>query len=156
MKTYLSFWHVCLDNLPVGRFKRRTLAAAAAGALIKAARANQTLRCVTQDDLVAPYQARKRQQQESLCAVLRTAYDIEIGIDDFLCDMGENGSPLYSIAPLQLVHVRAADRLLIVGCHYGFEPGLGNPADRSIIAEDSVTFDLIEALPSPSSSLDRR
>jgi hypothetical protein len=44
-RLYLSFWDLCLDNLPVGRFERRTLAAAEAYRLSRAARENHALCC---------------------------------------------------------------------------------------------------------------
>jgi len=35
---FLSFWDLCLDNLPQGRFERRVIGAGEAGAIIRAAR----------------------------------------------------------------------------------------------------------------------
>src|SRR6266404_1237906 len=37
-RLFLSFWDLCLDNLPQGRFERRAIAAVDAGAMIRTAR----------------------------------------------------------------------------------------------------------------------
>lgn len=73
-RVFLSFWDLCLDNLPVGRFERRVIAAVDAEAMISTARATNTLSCVSNDDLLAPYRARERRRHEELCAVLRANY----------------------------------------------------------------------------------
>jgi hypothetical protein len=54
-RLFLSFWDVCLDNLPEGRFERRRVSPVAARAMIRAARGDNTLVCVSNDDLLAPY-----------------------------------------------------------------------------------------------------
>jgi len=51
---YVSFWDLCLDNLPQGRFERRVIGAGEASAMICAARG--------QDPAM-------RQQGRSTCAV---------------------------------------------------------------------------------------
>jgi hypothetical protein len=48
-------WDVCLDNFPEGRFEGRVLSPADARAMIRAARGDNELTCVSNDDLVAPY-----------------------------------------------------------------------------------------------------
>jgi hypothetical protein len=49
-RVFLSFRHLCLDNLPEGRFERRVIAAVDAGAMIRTARATNTLSCVSNLD----------------------------------------------------------------------------------------------------------
>jgi len=43
-RLFLSFWDLCLDNLPPGRFERRVITAVDAGAMIQAAPA-PPIRC---------------------------------------------------------------------------------------------------------------
>src|SRR5260370_41812826 len=73
-RLFLSFWDLCLDNLPQGRFERRAIAAVDAGAMIRTARGGNTLLCVIKDYLLAPHRARERRRHEELWAVLRGNY----------------------------------------------------------------------------------
>ena len=73
MKTnmlFISFWNICLDNLPKGKFVRRSMTAAAARAAINKARKNKSLLCVSEDDLIAPYHKLQRDRHDDLCRVL--------------------------------------------------------------------------------------
>ena len=149
-RVFLSFWDLCLDNLPVGRFERRVIAAVDAEAMISTARATNTLSCVSNDDLLAPYRARERRRHEELCAVLRANYHWSLGVEDFLSafDGGER-SDVVSIMPLQLAELRPGDSLLIVTCNYRIADNSGStsdPEDRFVLAENSVAFNLITAL----------
>jgi hypothetical protein len=149
-RVFLSFWDLCLDNLPEGRFERRVIAAVDAEAVILTARATNTLSCVSNDDLLAPYRARERRRHEELCAVLRANYHWSLGLEDFLSafDGGER-SHVVSVTPLQLAALRAGDSLLIVTCNYRIADNSGStsdPEDRCVLAEDSVAFNLITAL----------
>ena len=102
------------DNLPQGRFERRVVAAIDAEAMIQAARASDTLLCVSKDDLLAPYRARERRRHEELCAVLRANYHWSLGFEDFLSAFDGDGSNVVSITPLQLAELNQDDSLLIV------------------------------------------
>ena len=79
---YVSFWDLCLDNLPQGRFERRVIGAGEASAMICAARADKTLLCVSKDDLLAPYRTKERRRHQELCTVLRASYNcpLRLGI----------------------------------------------------------------------------
>jgi hypothetical protein len=74
---FVSFWHLCLENLPDGRFERRDVSAASANAMIHAARATGRLICVSAIDLLAPYHASERRRHEDLCLVLRTRHETQ-------------------------------------------------------------------------------
>jgi len=74
-RLYVSFWDLCLDNLPQGRFECRVIGAGDASQVIRAAHTDKTLLCVIKDDLLAPYGTKKRRRHEELCAVLRASYD---------------------------------------------------------------------------------
>lgn len=99
-RLYLSFWDVCLDNLPVGHFERRTLAATAACGLIRAARENHALCCVSNDDLLAPYRQKQRCNHDALRAVLQSSFDIALSFEDFLTGFGAEASAMQSVMPL--------------------------------------------------------
>ncbi|MGH8209909.1 MAG: hypothetical protein ACREU6_10000 [Steroidobacteraceae bacterium] len=144
-RLYLSFWEICLDNLPEGRFERRDISAQEAGAMIGLARAAQAFRGVTQDDLLAPY-SKERKNHDALCAVLRDTYGIPMGLEDFLCNMGDEEQPCQTIMALQFARLEAGECLMVVNC--GYRMGSNNPdaKDGFAIAEDSVEFSLIEAL----------
>jgi len=63
-RLYVSFWDLCLDNLPQGRFERRMIGAGDASQMIRAAHTDRTLLRVSKDDLLAPYGTKKRRRYE--------------------------------------------------------------------------------------------
>jgi hypothetical protein len=145
----LSFWDLCLDNLPQGRFERRTIAAAEARALIDSARETGTLLCVSSDDLLAPYRARQSRRHAALCAVLRDSYDIPLRFEDFLSGSADREGGAQSVTPLQTACLQPGDRMMVVSCSYDFSesPRTHDPDDLFSIDRESVDFDLIAALP---------
>jgi hypothetical protein len=148
-RLFLSFWDLCLDNLPQGRFERRVITAGDAGAMIRAARAGNTLLCVSKDDLLAPYRATERRRHEELCSVLHANYNCALRFDDFLSTFDDDRSDVVSITPLQVAELEPGDGLLIVTCNYRIADHTGSssdPQDRFVLAEDSVAFNLIRAL----------
>jgi hypothetical protein len=60
---YLSFWDICLDNLPEGVFARKRIAAGEARYRIERARAENKLVCLSEEDLLAPYHERERKKR---------------------------------------------------------------------------------------------
>jgi hypothetical protein len=148
-RLYISFWDVCLDNLPEGRFERRVIGAGEANAMICAARADQTLLCVSKDDLLATYRTKKRRHHEELCAVLRASYGCPLRFEDFLNTFDDGKSAVQSITPLQVAELKRGDRLLVVACDYKLADRTQYKADledRFVLAADSVGFHLISAL----------
>jgi hypothetical protein len=145
---YLTFWGLCLDNLPAGRFERRALSAADARMLIDAARENNTLRCVSRDDLFAPYRQRERRNHDALRVVLQKSFDMALSLEDFVITAGDKDGASQITNPLQLACLQAGDRLLVVTCDYAFDKRKKSDDvhDLFTIAEDTVRFDLIEAL----------
>jgi len=83
-RVYLSFRDLCIGNLPCGRFEHRVIEAADARAMINAARADNTLLCVTKDDLLAPYRTKERKSHGELCTLLSASYDCPLSLEDFL------------------------------------------------------------------------
>jgi hypothetical protein len=138
----LSFWDLCLDNLPQGCFERRTIPAAEARAMIRTARADNVLLCVSEDDLLAPYKQGPRRRHAALCAVLQNAYDISLRFEDFLSSFADQDGAVQSVTPLQVVSLQPGERMLVVTCSYAFAKadGTGDPDERFAIAEDSVGF----------------
>lgn len=147
-RLFLSFWDLCLDNLPEGRFERRTLSAADARAMIRTPRENNTLRCVSDDDLIAPYRQTQRRNHEALCAVLHKTFDIPLCLEDFLSSLSEHEGAIQTVTPPQLARLTPGDCLRVVTCAYILTQSneTVDLEDRFVLDEDSVRFDLIEAL----------
>jgi len=146
---YVSFWDLCLDNLPHGWFEHRLITVADARQMIRAARADKTLLCVSKQDLLAPYRTKERRRHEELCAVLRASYDCQLRFEDFLTAVDNDETGFQSIMPLQVAELRAGDRLLVVTCNYRLADKTDDRAnleDRFVLAADSVGFHLIAAM----------
>jgi hypothetical protein len=148
-RLFLSFWDLCLDNLPQGRFERRVIAPVDAGAMIRTARTDNKLLCVSKDDLLAPCRATEQRRHEELCSLLHAKYNCPLRFADFPSTLDDDRSDVVSITPLQLAELEPGDSLLIVTCNYRIADNTGSssdPQDRFVVAEDSVAFNLISAL----------
>jgi hypothetical protein len=142
----LSFWDLCLENVPQDRFEHRTLTASEARTLIGEARADHALLCVSREDLFAPNRERLRQRYEALSAVLRASYDLPLPVDDFVSGLAEQDGPRASSGTTQFSCLKLSDRLLVVTCRYSFLQctEVDGAEDCFVIAQDSVTFELFE------------
>ena len=142
---FVSFWHLCLDNLPTGQFMRQAISAHEARERLDQARRQHRLRGVSDDDLLAPYRRRELRRQEQLCLVLRESYGINLTVGDFLVTAEEDPSTT-SIFPLQCAQVRGRDCLLVVTALFAV-PALG---DGELLLGEidaaSVTFSWVEAV----------
>lgn len=145
-RLFLSFWDVCLDNLPQGRFDHRSVSAPEAAALIQAARADKTLICVSHHDLLAPYQAKQRQRHEALCATLVSVYGIGLKFEDYTSSFEDKERCIQTINPLQGARLAPDNRLLVVSCAYRWTPGENDFDNSATLDEETVTFNLIQAL----------
>jgi hypothetical protein len=137
---FISFWNLGLSNLPVGQFTNLTITGLQAGALISSARAKEELRCVSADDLLAPFGERAYGKHVALCAAL-LEQSVELSVDDFI-------GPSYS-NPLDFAVVEKEQSLIVVNCAYTLEvqpKGAGEAGQRLRfeIAKDSITFSLIQ------------
>ena len=65
-KLFLSFWNICLDNLPLGQFTDRQLTPDDARLRIEQTRQEGRLLCASDDDLLDPYRKRERNNLASL------------------------------------------------------------------------------------------
>jgi hypothetical protein len=143
---FVSFWDVCLENLPVGTFSRRRVPTAEAKAIIEQARQDGSLRCVTGDDLLAPYKKRERKNHDNLCRTLGEHFGIELSLRDFVDKHEIEGDDSYTIHPLDFARVRGGDRLMVVTCDFTMAKEKGDDLLAFDIAPDSVRFHLFEAV----------
>src|ERR1700679_1310490 len=118
--------------------------------MIRDARTDKTLLCVSKDDLLAPYRTKERRRHEELCELLQTSCTFDIRFEDFLTTFGEEGASIQSIMPLEVVALRPKERLLIVTCNYRLVDKTDDHVDledRFALTVDSLGFHLITALP---------
>jgi hypothetical protein len=132
-RLFLTFWHICLENLPAGNFSMRNLSKKAAQKLIATAQKSDRLLCVTMDDILAPWHEHELKRHKELCQEL-SLYNIQIKLGDF---SGEN-----CINPLNCIRIEGKNKLLIVSCHYRIK---NNDKNYTLtIAPDTISFSLIE------------
>jgi hypothetical protein len=150
-KFFVSFWNLCLENLTKGSFIHRCLTPEQAKTLIEQAQQNETLLCVSNDDLLALYNQKKVRKYQDLCNALRHHHSINLSIQDFMLRNEE--SDWYSTAPLQIVEVQGETKLLVITCNYmsnqDYKDESTEPFDINamfVIAPDSVKFHLLEAI----------
>lgn len=160
-RLFLSFWHIALENLPLGRFAHRRIAPEEARECIAQARKDAALACCSQDDLLAPYRKDKRDDHRAMCKVLTKHFGIALKLRDFMTPPDENGS--YTTFPLQFAKATGRNRLLVVTCMYMLADRRKKKSaflwrDMEIDPE-SVRFHLFESLGGPESvrrSIDKR
>lgn len=142
---FVSFWNVCLENIPEGTFIHRRLTPDEARLLIDEARRAGTLSGVSHEDLFAPYKKDEKHDHGKLSRVLGEHYGIALSLRDFVISIDEGVELHHSIHPLQLVEVGDASRLMVVSCSYT----LPEERKRGVLASDidpeSVTFHPFEA-----------
>jgi hypothetical protein len=152
-RLFLSLWHITLDNLPLGRFRHRRIAADEAHGTIAQAQKAGLLTCCSQDDLLAPYSKDKRKDTQAMCKVLGKHYGIAVTLRDFMTPPDENGS--YTTFPLDFARVKGKSCLIVVTCMYMLPEQRNRAAVRPRfdmeIAPDSVEFHLFESLGQPGS-----
>jgi hypothetical protein len=140
-----SFWHICLANLPEGAFCRSRNAPEDAKLRIEQARKANTLLCLSDDDLLAPYRKKECKNHDALCRVLSEHFGIALSLKDF-CSSFKNGDHIsYTINPLNCVEINNSNPLLVVTCAYN----LGEMKDDATLPFEidptTVEFHMIEA-----------
>jgi hypothetical protein len=147
-RLFLSLWRITLDNLPVGRFSHRRLAADEAQGTIAHAQKAGLLACCSDDDLLAPYSKDERKDHQAMCKVLGKHYGIAVTLRDFMTRPDENGS--YTTFPLDFARVRGGSRLIVVTCMYMLperkKRAPARPWRDMEIDPKSVGFHLFESL----------
>ena len=152
---FVSFWNLCLDNLPLGEFTHRCIEPHEARLCIEQARQGGRLLCVSQDDLVALDHKRERENHQTLCKVLHEHFGISLSLKDFFSKNETADDSLYTITPLSCVQVRGSNRLLVVNCSYRLrKKETGGPPVFDIEAM-SVEFHIIESNQASSTASDR-
>ncbi|MBW4465104.1 MAG: hypothetical protein KME07_06645 [Pegethrix bostrychoides GSE-TBD4-15B] len=142
---FVSFWNICLDNLPLGSFRHHCLEPETARILIEKAQSESKLYCVSQDDLFAPYHQRELEKCQELCEILASYFNVNLSIRDFTTGMEEAGENLMSVFPLQLAKVENDKKLLIITCAYSLSESQQGIRGSFKVDPDSVKFHLIEA-----------
>lgn len=150
-RLFLSFWHIALENLPLGSFAHRRIAPEEARECIAQARKDAVLACCSQDDLLAPYRKDRRDDHKAMCKVLTKHFGITLKLRDFMTPPDENGS--YTTFPLQFAKTTGGNRLLVVTCMYMLperrKKKSAFPWRDMEIDPESVRFHLFESLGGP-------
>jgi hypothetical protein len=144
-KLFVSFWDICLENLPVGTFKHRQISAAVARRAIAKAREDKSLLCVSNDDLFAPYRKHRRDNHADLRKVLARRLGIKLTLADFTEKLEDDDGSLRFINPLGLVQVQGRDRLLVVTCMYSLDKRKRRTPLGMKVAPSTIEFHLFEA-----------
>jgi len=144
-KLFVSFWDLCLDNLPPGEFTHRCIAPYEARLRIEQARRDRRLLGVSQTDLLAPHHKAERQNYQTLCKVLHEHFSISIFMNDFFHKDESFNDSLYTITPLSCAQVKDSHRLLVVNCSYRFSKK--EPYSSSVleVEPESIEFHIIES-----------
>jgi hypothetical protein len=152
-RLFLSFWHIALENLPLGSFVHRRIAPEEARECIARARKDAALACCSADDLLAPYRKDRRDDHRAMCRVLTKHFGIALKLLDFMTPPDENGS--YTTFPLQFAKASGGNRLLVVTCMYMLpnrkKKKSAFPWRDMEIDPESVRFHLFESLGGPGS-----
>jgi hypothetical protein len=145
---YISFWDICLGNLPDGSFARRRIGTDEARQRIERARAGSTLIGLSHDDLLAPYHETARKKHDALRKVLAEHFDIALALADFLCERTDNAGegPLYTVNSLDPIRIDGDHQLLVVTCAYGLTDEKPQHPLAFEIIPSTVEFILIESL----------
>lgn len=117
-RLFVSFWDICLENLPEGTLTHRRLTAGDAKLLVEEARRENKLVGVSQDDLLAPYRKKERSNHDALRRILAKHFGIVLAFRDFVSNHEADGDSCYSVNPLNCISVTGWDRLLVVTCCY--------------------------------------
>ena len=142
---FVSFWELCLDNLPEGSFAHRRIEPDDAKRRIDQAREAGALACAADADLLAPYGEQQRGDHEALCPVLREHFGIGLSLRDFCSAPNEGGEACYTVNALNFAQVQQHSPLLIVTCAYVLAEGDAGSALTLETDPATVGFHLIEA-----------
>ena len=82
---YLSFWEICLENLPAGLISHKLIDKDEAKKLISDAKKDNNLFCVVSSNSeLQKNRGEKKSPAQQLCSVLKEHCDIDISLKDFL------------------------------------------------------------------------
>jgi hypothetical protein len=143
-RLFVSFWNICLENLPEGGFTCRRVAPDEARLAIEQAREGGTLLCLSETDLLAPYHKRECGNHDALCLVLKDHFGIVLSLRDFYGRAGDDDDSLYCINPLNCVRVEDGNRLMIITCAYVLADEIGEGPLQFKIEPTTVKFYVVE------------
>lgn len=146
-KLFVSFWDICLDNLPDGAFVQRRIAPNVARRAIDKARCEGRLLCVSKDGVQAPQRMHQRENHNCLRGALKKHFGISLAFRDFTGSFKSSEGTMYSITPLECVQVEDGNRLLVVNCACTLDKRERRDQLSFSIAPDSIEFHLIESAP---------
>jgi hypothetical protein len=141
----ISFWHICLENLPEGAFFRSRIAPEDAKLRIEQARKANTLLCLSDDDLLAPYHKKECKNHDALCRVLSEHFGIALSLKDFCSSFKDGDHITYTVNPLNCVEINKSNPLLVVTCAYSLAEMKDDRTLPFEIAPTTVEFHMIEA-----------
>lgn len=144
-RLFVSFWNICLENLPEGTFRHRRLTAGDAKLLVEEARRENKLLGVTREDLLAPYRKKERSNHDALRRMLAKHFGIVLALRDFTSNYEADGESCYSMNPLNCVSVAGEDRLLVVTCCYTLDKKSTRKPFGFKIAPTTVEFHQFES-----------
>jgi len=142
-RLYISFWNICLDNLPEGNLTHHCMTLDDAKQCIEKAQQEKKLLCLSADDLLAPYHKRELKNHDALCKVLKKHFGIVLSLRDFVSKDAAVG--FYTINPLNCFQISGCDRLLVITCAYTTRKRSKKDAFNFKIAPETVQFHRIEA-----------
>jgi len=143
-RLFVSFWNICLENLPEGTLVHHRITAGEAKRCIDIARRENRLLGVTKDDLLAPYRKNERTNHDALRRVLAKDFGIVLHFRDFTSDYEDHGDSCFSVNPLNCVSVTGRHRLLVVTCCYTLNKRTTRKPFGFKIAPTSVEFHQFE------------
>jgi hypothetical protein len=141
---YISFWKICLNNLPETAFVHRRIAAKEAKRYIKDARKEKRLLCLSETDLFAPYRKHERENHDALRKVLKEHFEIDLTLRDFTTHFEDDDDAGNCINPLNCFQIGKKDKLLIVNCAFGMRDRKKKGGLDFEIEPTTVTFHLFE------------
>ena len=144
---YVSFWEICLENLPEASFVLRRITADAAKRFIKTARQKERLLCLSKTDFLAPYHKREHDRQDSLCKVLKQHFGIALTLRDFTMAFDDGDGTYRCINPLNCFQIHSKDQLLVVNCAFGLRDKSVKDRLAFKIEPTTVTFHLLKCKP---------
>jgi hypothetical protein len=143
---FLSFWSIALENFPEGNFRHRQISADDARQRIKEAQEAGAFQGVTQDDFLAPFHEKERENHQAFCDVLTSQFAIVLSLKDFcLEDQSEEGSS-YVVSPLELAEIAVDESLMVLTCDYRMNETPESKGPQFSIDPSSVEFHLLEVL----------
>jgi len=141
----VSLWSVALDNFPEGDFRHTRLDGADAVALINRVKADGKLFIGTHEDIVAPYNERKRKEVEELVSVLSDHWQANLVMDDLYSELEEGR---VTALPITMFDIRPTRSLLVVTNSYVRDKTRTDDVLASVVAPETVEFHLFELISS--------